>query len=48
MRTDAAQVGHERTGAAVPPDGAEGLPRPHVVTSVIQHRVKADAAPYET
>ncbi len=48
MRTDAAQIDHERTGAAVPPGGAAGLPRPDVVTSVIQHRVNPGAAaPYE-
>jgi hypothetical protein len=28
MRTDAAQIDHERTGIAVAPGGADGLPRP--------------------
>jgi hypothetical protein len=49
IRTHSTQVDHGRTGAPVPPDGAEGLRRPDVVTSVIPHRVKAGAsAPYET
>lgn len=48
MRTDAEQVDNERTRAAVPQGGADGLPRPDVVTSVIQHRVHAGAtARYE-
>ena len=49
MRTDAAQIDHKRTGAAVPPGGADGLPRPDAVTPVLQHRVNPGAAAqYET
>lgn len=49
MRTDAAQDDNEHTRAAMPHGGADGLPRPDVVTSVIQHRVRGGAgAQYET
>ena len=48
MSTDAAPLKHERTSAAVPPGSADDIPRPDVVTSVIQHRVHAGAtARYE-
>ena len=49
MNTDAAPLKHEPTSAAGPPGSAHGIPRPDVVTAVIQHRVHAGAtAQYET
>jgi antibiotic biosynthesis monooxygenase (ABM) superfamily enzyme len=49
MRSDAAYGEHKRSSAAVPPGSADSIPRPDVVTSVIQHRVHAGATtPYET
>ena len=48
MRTDATQDEHEPTKATVLPGGSDSIPRPDVVTSVIQHRVQAGAqAQYE-
>src|SRR5687768_14730057 len=49
MRMDHTAVNNEPTDTAVPQGGAEGLPRPDVVTSIIQHQVHVGApAQYET
>jgi uncharacterized protein len=43
MRTDATQGEPEPTRATVPSGSSDSIPRPDVVTSVIQHRVQAGA-----
>jgi uncharacterized protein len=49
MLTDDQAVDNEREKTTVPQGSADRLPRPDVVTSVIQHRVHVGAqAPYET